>query len=195
MNSLIKNFRLIYRRDEGLSLIEILVSIVIASILSAVILTVFLLGAKSFKQIDAISDVRSEADIMISSVLSDITTSGYDFVRLSDDGQTLSLYDATPLNVDPDSGLLVRINDQNMIMNPKPIKVLRFGEGALTLTDREDELLLSNTGDASQFRIKKATSMTINGVTYYQHGILEIALKIQSTQEEKLLSLQSGIGF
>lgn len=195
MNSLIKNFRLIYRRDEGLSLIEILVSIVIASILSAVILTVFLLGAKSFKQTDAISDVRSEADIMISSVLSDITTSGYDFVRLSDDGQTLSLYDATPLNVDPDSGLLVRINDQNMIMNPKPIKVLRFGEGALTLTDREDELLLSSTGNASQFRIKKATSMTINGVTYYQHGILEIALKIQSTQEEKLLSLQSGIGF
>lgn len=195
MKSLIRSSLLNFRRADGLSLIEILVSIVIASILSGVVLTVFIMGAKSFKETDAISDVRTEADIMISSVLSDITTSGYDFVQLSSDGQTLSLYDATPLNVNPDSGLLVRVNDQNLVMNPDPIKVLRFGEGALTLDGDEDELILVGDQNASQFQIKNAKSVIINNVTYYQHGILEISLKIQSTKEDKLLSLQSGIGF
>lgn len=195
MKSLIRSSLLNFRRADGLSLIEILVSIVIASILSGVVLTVFIMGAKSFKETDAISDVRTEADIMISSVLSDITTSGYDFIQLSSDGQTLSLYDATPLNVNPDSGLLVRVNDQNLVMNPDPIKVLRFGEGALTLDGDEDELILVGDQNASQFQIKNAKSVIINNVTYYQHGILEISLKIQSTKEDKLLSLQSGIGF
>jgi len=195
MKSLIKSFLLNFRRADGLSLVEILVSIVIASILSGVVLTVFIMGAKSFKETDAISDVRTEADIMISSVLSDIATSGYDFIQVSSDGKTLSLYDATPLNVNPDSGLLVRVNDQNLVMNPNPIKVLRFGEGSLTLDRDEDELILVGDQNDSKFQIKNAKAMTINNITYYQHGILEISLKIQSTKEDKPLSLQSGIGF
>ena len=86
MRRSIKVFR---QQNDGFSLVELLVAIVIASIFSAVILTVFISGTKSFRATGIISELRSEADSRVGIILNEI--GGFDAIRI-DEAKQLSFY-------------------------------------------------------------------------------------------------------
>lgn len=82
-----RSTKVFQQQSEGFTLVELLVSIVVASIFSAVILTVFISGTKSFRATGIISELRSEADSRIGIILNEV--SGFDAIRI-DESKTLS---------------------------------------------------------------------------------------------------------
>ncbi|MBR3060846.1 MAG: prepilin-type N-terminal cleavage/methylation domain-containing protein, partial [Exiguobacterium sp.] len=68
------------KRADGFTLVELLVTVVVASILSGVIITAFITGTLGFQMTNETSDLRSEADYLIASVLSDVNRTEFDAV-------------------------------------------------------------------------------------------------------------------
>lgn len=68
------------KRSEGFTLVEILVAVVIASILSGVIITAFITGTLGFQMTNETSELRSEADYLVTSILTEVNRSDFDAV-------------------------------------------------------------------------------------------------------------------
>ncbi|WP_214815729.1 prepilin-type N-terminal cleavage/methylation domain-containing protein [Exiguobacterium sp. s59] len=68
------------KREDGFTLVELLVTVVVASILSGVIITAFITGTLGFQMTNETSELRSEADYLIASVLSDVNRTEFDAV-------------------------------------------------------------------------------------------------------------------
>jgi len=191
---LTKNFRSRFQND-GFTLVEVLLSLVIAAIFSGVVMTVFLMSTKSFQTAESMTDVRTEADTLVTSLLTTVTSSGFDYAQVSADGTELKLFDARPTTIDPVSGLLVRSGGNTSLLDPVPILTIRLGEGGLTLDSESSELVLMPDIGASRFDIKSPESVTVDGETYHSHGVLQVMLAIQSKNDDERITLKSGIGF
>lgn len=72
------------KREDGFTLVELLVTVVVASILSGVIITAFITGTLGFQMTNETSELRSEADYLIASVLSDVNRTEFDAVKKVD---------------------------------------------------------------------------------------------------------------
>lgn len=73
------------RASEGFTLVELLVTVVIASILSGVIITAFISGTLGFQLTTETSELRSEADYLVTSILSEVNRSEFDAVTKVND--------------------------------------------------------------------------------------------------------------
>ncbi|WP_313123003.1 prepilin-type N-terminal cleavage/methylation domain-containing protein [Exiguobacterium sp.] len=206
MRRSIKVFR---RQNDGFSLVELLVAIVIASIFSAVILTVFISGTKSFRATGIISELRSEADSRIGIILNEI--SGFDAIRI-DEAQQLSFYKKTLPTLNPDTGLLERASGfqpfnaieeaTSSNTNDTPIRYTfaeqredgteLIYESAPQFIDDHTELFQTFTLSSPEYQTIKSGN---NSSRYIIHGILTITTKIQSTDQEEVQTFKSMIGF
>jgi len=206
MRRLIKVF---HQRSDGFSLVELLVAIVIAAIFSAVILTVFISGTKSFQATGIISELRSEADSRVGIILNQI--SGFDAIRV-DEAKQLSFYKKTLPTLNPDTGLLERASGfqpfnateeaTSSNTNGKPIRYT-FAEqrvdGTELIYDSASQSIDDQTELFQTFTLSSPEYQTIksgnNSSRYIIHGILTITTKIQSTDEEEVQTFKSTIGF
>jgi len=206
MRRLIKVF---HQRSDGFSLVELLVAIVIAAIFSAVILTVFISGTKSFQATGIISELRSEADSRVGTILNQI--SGFDAIRV-DEAKQLSFYKKTLPTLNPDTGLLERASGfqpfnateeaTSSNTNGKPIRYT-FAEqrvdGTELIYDSASQSIDDQTELFQTFTLSSPEYQTIksgnNSSRYIIHGILTITTKIQSTDEEEVQTFKSTIGF
>jgi len=206
MRRSIKVFR---QQNDGFSLVELLVAIVIASIFSAVILTVFISGTKSFRATGIISELRSEADSRIGIILNEI--SGFDAIRI-DEAQQLSFYKKTLPTLNPDTGLLERASGfqpfnaieeaTSSNTNDTPIRYTfaeqredgteLIYESAPQFIDDHTELFQTFTLSSPEYQTIKSGN---NSSRYIIHGILTITTKIQSTDQEEVQTFKSMIGF
>ena len=206
MRRSIKVFR---QQNDGFSLVELLVAIVIASIFSAVILTVFISGTKSFRATGIISELRSEADSRVGIILNEI--SGFDAIRI-DEAKQLSFYKKTLPTLNPDTGLLERESGfqpfnateeaTSSNTNVTPIRYTfaeqredgteLIYESAPQSIDDQSELLQTFTLSSPEYQTIKSGN---NSSRYIIHGILTITTKIQSTDQEEVQTFKSTIGF
>ena len=201
MRRLIKVF---LRRNDGFSLVELLVAIVIAAIFSAVILTVFISGTKSFQATGIISELRSEADSSVGLILNEIP--GFDAIRI-DQTNTLSFYKKTLPNISRTTGLLERSAgfipynaNQNDVIDPVTYSFVgKRMENTTMIYSGAPEIIDEQTSLKKTFPLSSPETITIKtgefpGV-YVIHGILTITLTIQSTDQEETQTLTSTIGF
>ncbi|MDW2884070.1 PilW family protein [Exiguobacterium artemiae] len=201
MRRLIKVF---HQRSDGFSLVELLVAIVIAAIFSAVILTVFISGTKSFQATGIISELRSEADSSVGLILNEIT--GFDAVRIDEPNQ-LSFYKKTLPSISQSTGLLERsagfvpynANQNDAIL---PITYAFTGkrmEQTTMIYSGSTEKIDEQTSLKKTFTLSRPEMVTIttgdSPGTYVIHGILTITLTIQSVDQEETQTLTSTIGF
>ena len=206
MRRSIKVFR---QQNDGFSLVELLVAIVIASIFSAVILTVFISGTKSFLATGIISQLRSEADSRVGIILNEI--SGFDAIRI-DEAKQLSFYKKTLPTLNPDTGLLERASGfqpfnateetTSSNTNDTPIRYTfaeqrvdgteLIYESAPQSIDDQTELFQTFTLSSPEYQAIKSGN---NSSRYIIHGILTITTKIQSTDQEEVQTFKSTIGF
>ncbi|MCT4784048.1 MULTISPECIES: prepilin-type N-terminal cleavage/methylation domain-containing protein [Exiguobacterium] len=70
--------------SKGFTLVELLVTVVVASILSGVIITAFISGTLGFRLTNETSELRSEADYLVSSILSEVNRNQFDAVTQID---------------------------------------------------------------------------------------------------------------
>lgn len=204
MRRLIKVFR---QQSDGFSLVELLVAIVIATIFSAVILTVFISGTKSFQATGIISELRSEADSSVGMVLNEIT--GFDAIRI-DQPNELAFYQKTLPSLSQATGLLERsagfvpynANQDQTDETVDPI-TYTFAEQETEQTTLiykgPPESINDQTRVEKTFTLSRPETVTITtgdypGV-YVIHGILTITLTIQSVDQEETQTLTSTIGF
>lgn len=201
MRRLIKVFP---QRNDGFSLVELLVAIVIAAIFSAVILTVFISGTKSFQATGIISELRSEADSSVGLILNEIT--GFDAIRI-DQANELAFYKKTLPSLSQATGLLERsagfvpynANQEDVV---EPV-TYRFDDKQTEQTTVIYKSPLENINEQTSmqktFTLSRPETVTITtgdypGV-YVVHGILTITLTIQSVDQEETQTLTSTIGF
>lgn len=85
LKRLSRKVKLFSKAAEGFTLVELLVTVVVASILSGVIITAFISGTLGFQLTNETSELRSEADYLVSSILSEVNRSEFDAVTKSDD--------------------------------------------------------------------------------------------------------------
>ncbi|MCK2156658.1 prepilin-type N-terminal cleavage/methylation domain-containing protein [Exiguobacterium sp. 17-1] len=204
MRRLIKVF---HQRSDGFSLVELLVAIVIAAIFSAVILTVFISGTKSFQATGIISELRSEADSSVGLILNEIT--GFDAIRIDELNQ-LSFYKKTLPSISQSTGLLERSagfvpynanQDQtDETVNPITYTFAEQQTEQTTLIYKgPPESINDQTRVEKTFTLSRPETVTITtgdypGV-YVIHGILTITLTIRSVDQEETQTLTSTIGF
>lgn len=196
------------QQNDGFSLVELLVAIVIAAIFSGVILTVFISGTKSFQATGIISELRSEADSSVGLILNEIT--GFDAIRITTANE-LSFYKKTLPSLNLDSGLLERTNgfipfnanvEQQNEVTSTPITYTfatqRLDENVLiyegALENINDQTEIKKTFTISSPEYVDITTGDYPG-RYIVHGILTMTLRIQSTDNEETQTLNSTIGF
>lgn len=73
------------KSSKGFTLVELLVTVVVASILSGVIITAFISGTLGFQLTNDTSELRSEADYLVTSILSEVNRSEFDAVTAIND--------------------------------------------------------------------------------------------------------------
>lgn len=199
--------RVFPQRSDGFSLVELLVAIVIASIFSAVILTVFISGTKSFQATGIISELRSEADSSIGVILNEIT--GFDAIRI-DQKNELAFYQKTLPRLSTSSGLLersagfipYRANQEKTtpVITPITFAFTNQQKTQTALTYQGPlERINEQTKMQKTFTISSPETVTIRTGDfpgdYVVHGILTITLKIQSVDQKETQTLTSTIGF
>ncbi len=204
MRRLIKVFR---QQSNGFSLVELLVAIVIAAIFSAVILTVFISGTKSFQATGIISELRSEADSSVGMVLNEIT--GFDAIRI-DQPNELAFYQKTLPSLSQATGLLERSagfvpHNANQDQTDETVDPITYTfaeqetEQTTLIYKGPPESINDQTRVEKTFTLSRPETVTITtgdypGV-YVIHGILTITLTIQSVDQEETQTLTSTIGF
>ncbi|STO08739.1 prepilin-type N-terminal cleavage/methylation domain-containing protein [Exiguobacterium aurantiacum] len=95
----------ISKQSNGFTLVELLVTVVVASILSGVIITAFISGTLGFRLTNETSELRSEADYLVSSILSEVNRSQFDAVTQIDD--TFQFHRLSDPNIS-ESGMIYR---------------------------------------------------------------------------------------
>ena len=99
VNSLLK-------QNEGFTLVELLVTLVVAAVLSGVLVSAFFNGTLGFRLTNETSELRSEADYLISSLLTEVNRSQFDAVRQTAD-ETFEFYQLSEPNISS-TGLIYR---------------------------------------------------------------------------------------
>lgn len=203
-----RSIKVFHRQSDGFSLVELLVSIVVASIFSAVILTVFISGTKSFSATGIISEIRSEADASIGQILSEIT--GFDAIRIDEENR-ISFYEKSLPSLNFNTGLLERstsfipytsMNQHGIESNTEATHFV-FDEtssnGSILMYEQKIEPVNDQITMKKTFTISNPEYVVVkdglNPGRYVIHGILTIRLDIQSNDEEEQQTLTSTIGF
>ncbi len=105
LKQLFQKVKKISKRSDGFTLVELLVTVVVASILSGAIITAFLSGTLGFRLTTETSELRSEADYLISSILSEVNRSEFDAVTNVSD--TYQFHRLSEPNISP-AGMIYR---------------------------------------------------------------------------------------
>ncbi|WP_214713935.1 prepilin-type N-terminal cleavage/methylation domain-containing protein [Exiguobacterium sp. s151] len=85
INSLRRTFRSFRDREDGVTLVELLLALIISAIFAGIVITVFLSGSLGFRLTNDTSSLRSEADYLITSVLQDINRTEFDALTVNGD--------------------------------------------------------------------------------------------------------------
>ncbi|TCI43428.1 prepilin-type N-terminal cleavage/methylation domain-containing protein [Exiguobacterium sp. SH3S2] len=78
-------FRKIRDREDGVTLVELLLALVISAIFAGIVISVFLSGTLGFRLTNDTSSLRSEADYIVTSVLRDINQTEFDALTVNGD--------------------------------------------------------------------------------------------------------------
>ncbi|MGI1821426.1 prepilin-type N-terminal cleavage/methylation domain-containing protein [Exiguobacterium sp. TRN 1102] len=167
------------KREDGFTLVELLVTVVVASILSGVIITAFITGTLGFQMTNETSELRSEADYLIASVLSDVNRTEFDAVTEVDGSFQFYRLSAPGIS---EAGMIYR----------------EAGYVPTDLILSEDSFAPSNP----QITVERMTIQLKDPVfdprrpTYMTGGLIEIEMDLtQSNDSDSVTTFKSSIPF
>lgn len=151
------------RHEDGVTLVELLLALVISSIFAGIVITVFLSGSLGFRLTNDTSSLRAEADYLVSSVMHDLNQTKFDAVTKTDDLYTF--YVLTDPKVSS-NGILYREN--GYVDTGKTLS-----STALTSSSNEvvlQEVVVSIVGAEADARMIDQT--------YYTSGLFEVKVTV-----------------
>lgn len=187
-----KKFANLLRQEQGLTLIELLVSLVLFSMLALLVSTVMMFGFRSYHKVSVENKLRDEGDLLMSSVITELYTFGPDTVAASK-------------TINPDSKeretsiILTRINSEGGIDKVQ----ISIANQALYIKDIPLKGPSSSTGiDArtaitSKLGPESAIELECNINQTCESGLVHVKLQLISPGDDKGkgLSLESNFGF
>ncbi|KUP23890.1 prepilin-type N-terminal cleavage/methylation domain-containing protein [Paenibacillus sp. DMB5] len=180
-----KKFVNLLRREQGLTLIELIAAITIFAMVSGLIYAVMMFGMRSFNQVTTENKLRDEGDLLMSAVINEMYTFGAETV-------TASAYE---------------VNSNQEIISSS-IKLQRDGTGGAweTISIKDEKLSIVRSDDTNADSMTSVTSRLTPGSSIVlqcgntgscSSGLIHINLNLLKTYGGKdyTLTLESTFGF
>ncbi|WP_214752524.1 MULTISPECIES: prepilin-type N-terminal cleavage/methylation domain-containing protein [Exiguobacterium] len=172
INSLRRTFQSFRDREDGVTLVELLLALVISAIFAGIVITVFLTGSLGFRLTNDTSSLRSEADYLITSVLQDINQTEFDALTVN--GDTYSFHRLHSPRISTE-GILYRQGDymEDAVFELAPSSFV---------TDNPDVTVQAVTIDIQD----EVTDARSGREAYIVSGLMEIQVTLASRDDATL---------
>ncbi|MDX5322523.1 MAG: prepilin-type N-terminal cleavage/methylation domain-containing protein [Exiguobacterium sp.] len=172
INSLRRTFRSFRDREDGVTLVELLLALVISAIFAGIVITVFLSGSLGFRLTNDTSSLRSEADYLITSVLQDINRTEFDALTVNGDTYSFHRLHAPRISTE---GILYRQGDymEDAVFELAPSSFV---------TDNPDVTVQAVTIDIQD----EVTDARSGREAYIVSGLMEIQVTLASRDDATL---------
>ena len=172
INSLRRTFQSFRDREDGVTLVELLLALVISAIFAGIVITVFLTGSLGFRLTNDTSSLRSEADYLITSVLQDINQTEFDALTVSGDTYSFHRLHAPRISTE---GILYRQGDymEDAVFELAPSSFV---------TDNPDVTVQAVTIDIQD----EVTDARSGREAYIVSGLMEIQVTLASRDDATL---------
>jgi len=210
-----KNFVKAFKEEKGVSLLEVIATLLISSIILIVVYNVFIMGIKTYEKVGVEMQLRDEADHIVASILKELYETPIDSVKPCDgiencitishdkklkaNEQFPSVIDETRLDAAEEIDITLEENEVQLTT-----RVGTSNQTTTNLLNEKYELLLGNEVDEKE-RSRIAIIDCIdedNNDTTCEKGLIEIYLHLQDKNftEDDLISadpikLESKFGF
>lgn len=183
-----KRFANLLRREQGFTLIELIVSLILFSVVALLVSTVMMFGFRSYHKVSVENKLRDEGDLLMSSIITELYTFGPDTVTASE-------------TINPDSNeretsiILSKDNSGGSIDKVQ----ISIANGALSIQaiPAADEFIDPKTTITSRLGPKSAIELECNISQTCESGLIHVKLQLISPGNEDGtgLSLESNFGF
>lgn len=164
--------------EKGFTLIELIAAISLFAIVAGLIGSVTMFGFKSYHKITVENKLRDEADLVMSSIITQLYTFGSEEIKNINSGITLMRSGNSPVQIQVDGSDIV-IGDT------------RVGPGSI------DALHLDSSLIGSTIAVTKVNQDIPNMTALYESGLVRIKLVLtyKTGDTEDTLSVDSQFGF
>ncbi|CAH1209518.1 hypothetical protein PAECIP111892_03236 [Paenibacillus auburnensis] len=165
--------------ENGFTLIELIAAISLFAIVAGIIGSVTMFGFKSYHKITVENKLRDEADLVMSSIITELYTYGPEEIRNTSSGIMLQRSDSDPVRIQVDGSDIV-------------IGETRIGPGSTAALHLESAL------EGSTIAVTKVDESTPNPNALYESGLVQIQLVLShdgGALEGEGLSVDSQFGF
>ncbi|KDN57035.1 PilW family protein [Exiguobacterium sp. AB2] len=172
INSLRRTFQSFRDREDGVTLVELLLALVISAIFAGIVITVFLTGSLGFRLTNDTSSLRNEADYLITSVLQDINQTEFDALTVN--GDTYSFHRLHSPRISTE-GILYRQGDymEDAVLELDPSSFV---------TNNPDVIVQAVTIDIQD----EVTDARSGREAYIVSGLMEIQVTLASRDDATL---------
>ncbi len=185
------------QNEQGLTLVELLVTLTISMIFASTIYGVFISGINLYQQTSTIGNIRDEADYIVTSIMNEFYNEEPDYVEAFQDGSTVGVklirnpdkkvdrYIVEESDDPPTEVIISIVNDTFTIENTSKNEITTLNTNALQL------------GDNSYITID-CPNRTTNGTGRCYQGLVEIkieAIPTRQTDDVDPILLNSSFGF
>ncbi|MEK5036012.1 prepilin-type N-terminal cleavage/methylation domain-containing protein [Paenibacillus sp. FSL R7-0302] len=174
-----KRFANTAEREIGFTLIELIAAISLFAIVAGIIGSVTMFGFRSYHKITVENKLRDEADLVMSSIITQLYTYGPEEIQSTNSGIMLLRSDRDPLRIQVD-GNDIQIGDS------------RIGPGSTSALHLDSALA------GSAIAVTKVDENRSNLNALYESGLVRIQLKLNykgGASEEDELHVDSQFGF
>ncbi|WP_226667182.1 PilW family protein [Metabacillus litoralis] len=211
MKSFVKKFH----NENGITLIEVMATIVISSIILVVVYNVFMMGIKTYEKVGIEMQLRDEADHIVSSILqtlyetpiNSVEECGNNCLRIVQD-QSFVVDQDFPSLITEETVDITAIEKQDVTLSANSVELLTtVGESepiSKNILTSDYSLVFKQNPDGEEIasRINLLQCINEDEKAGCERGLIEVVLELQHNQftEDQLISvkpikLESQFGF
>lgn len=177
------------RREQGLTLIELIAAVTLFSLVAILISSVMMFGIRSYQKVSIENKLRDEGDLLMSSVITKMYTFGPNAVTASE-------------TINPDSKvretsiILNRNNDRGGIDKVQ----ISIANGVLSFHDipeptSSSAIEVTNVDVTSRLGPESAIELECSLTKPCESGLIHVKLQLISNEDGKEMKLESNFGF